>query len=450
MNLIQEFHHPTLIYLLIPLTFGFLLGVRLQIWKQLRPYAVQAALSKDPQPSLKPFRIRCILAEISAFVFSSLVLIFITHTLVLLTFIIVLLIDVAVVVAVYLYEESLLRRFELVIPQTAQNLNALSANSPLRSRSIRSILFWLMMCMLILALMGPEGPERNTHLRRIPIHATILFDLSRSMYADDIRPTRLEAAKDEIAALLRKSHGDEIGLIYFTDTPQVQSPQTYDVESLSSYVWAADPKSMPSHGTDLNKALQTALRTFDANDDLFYLESGLDLRRVVLITDGETHTGDLAATLEAYKSRRIHIDVIAIGTRSGARLKDDSGAFMQYESQIVISRLQPDKLMQIAETTGGIYTEYNTPENAADTLIARWDGARIDVNPNSNMMTTAYRIPLYQYFLYPAFILFCLFLMHPIFVAIRYRYRKNHAAAQDNEITSDSDLPVTEIKEPQV
>ena len=432
MNLIQEWSHPALIYLLIPVMAGMLLYVRRQIWKYLRAFEIESTLSDATLPSLKPFRIRSICAEIAAFVVSSAALILITHTIPLLAFALIFVFDVILVICVYFYEDSLIRRYGYVTPQIAQNLKLLRGNATIRFYSFRPVIFILMLCLLILALMGPEGPERNTHLKRIPIHTTILFDLSRSMDAADITPSRLSAAKDEAISLLRKSNGDEIGLIYFTDTTLVQSPQTYDVESLSTYVAQVNPKNMPSRGTDLNKALQAALQTFDTNDDLFYLESKLDLRRVVLITDGETHTGDLDATLQRYQARRIHIDIIAIGTREGTQLKNDSGQIVTYESEPVVSKLQRETLTHIADETGGVYTEYTIPEHAADTLIARWDGARIDVNPGHAMATSTYRIPLYHYFLYPAYVLLCLFLLHPFWIAINQK-RRNRKHAQDSE-----------------
>ncbi len=437
MNLIQEWSHPAFIYLLIPLMAVMLLYVRRQVWKYLRTYEIESTLSKEMLPPLRPFVIRSICAEIASFVISTVVLILITKNIPLLSFALILVFDVILVLGVYFYEDSLIRRYGYVSPQIVNNLTLLRGNSGIRFHSARPLLFGLTLCMLILALMGPEGPERNTHLRRIPVHSTILFDLSRSMNATDIKPSRLSAAKDEAISLLRKSSGDEIGLIYFTDTTVVQSPQTYDVESLGTFLAQADPAIMPGHGTDLNKALHAALHTFDANDDMFYLESGLDLRRVVLITDGETHTGDLDATLAIYKSRRIHIDVIAFGTLQGAGLKDDSGNELTYASQPVVSKLQKETLTHIAEQTGGIYTEFTVPEHAADSLIAKWDGARIDVSPGHAMLTSSYRIPLYHYFLYPAYALLCLFLLHPLMIAL-IRNRRQRPASPNAEGSADA------------
>ena len=433
MNLIQEWSHPAFIYLLIPVMAGMLLYVRRQVWKYLRTYEIESTLSKEALPPLRPFIIHSICAEIAAFVISTVVTILIVKTIPLLTFALMMVFDMILVLGVYFYEEYLIRRYGYVSQQIVNNLTLLRGNSGIRFHSARPLIFVLMLCMLILAMMGPEGPERNTHLRRIPVHSTILFDLSRSMNATDIKPSRLSAAKDEAISLLRKSSGDEIGLIYFTDTTVVQSPQTYDVESLGTFLAQADPAIMPGHGTDLNKALRAALHTFDANDDMFYLESGLDLRRVVLITDGETHTGDLDATLAVYQSRRIHIDVIAFGTQQGSRIKDDQGNDLTYESQPVVSKLQKETLTHIAEQTGGIYTEFTVPEHAADSLIAKWDGARIDVNPGHAMMTSSYRIPLYPYFLHPAYFLLCMFLCHPLMIALIKKRRQRPSSPNTGE-----------------
>ncbi|MBQ9241972.1 MAG: VWA domain-containing protein [Proteobacteria bacterium] len=275
----------------------------------------------------------------------------------------------------------------------------------------RAIGVFLIFAFLILALMGPEGSEKTTRLRRTPMEVTVLFDLSRSMDAADVTPSRLEAARDEVIFLLENSYGDDFGLVYFTDTAVVQSPHTPDVRFIESFLMRVQTGDMPTHGTDLSMALKTALSLFLESESV-RADMIPATRHVLLVTDGESHSGELESLLGRYKDEGIIVDVLAVGTENGAELKDARGERLMYEGTPVITRLETSVLEQIASETGGEFCRLGVPEQAAQKILSSWDAHRISHRPRG-MMSSLYREQLYALFLVPAYILLLLLFMSP-------------------------------------
>ena len=170
---------------------------------------------------------------------------------------------------------------------------------------------------------------------------------------------------------------------------------------------------MPTHGTDLSAGLKQALRTFDERDDLYFADTGYLTRRVVLVTDGESHSGDISEILSEYQKRFVHVDVIAIGTENGAEITDKLGRPYIYRGDHVVSKLQTDILKQIAHSTNGSFVRYDIPELASQTIIANWDAVRIGTKPRG-LTSSIYRVQLYYLFLYPAYALLLILLLQPL------------------------------------
>ena len=420
---IQQWNHPQFIYLLIFLMIAALCFLYAYFWKRLR------ALTMNHQLSTNATKLTAGKAKTHFFVLSaaslaasSLLVFLLPLSAPLASFTIVIGIDLLLCIWLKKHLERLLREIEKELETEKANIHAFSRRAETGSPYIRPMIYLLMMVLMILAIMGPEGAEKTTKLRRTPLTETILFDLSRSMDACDIAPSRLVAARDEVNEILVQSTGDEIGLVYFTDTAVIQSPQTLDVKSVQSFLNRAKTSDLPVHGTDLTKGLETALRTFNDDNDNAYIENDHGTRRVVLVTDGETHTGDIDALIQKYVDRHIHVDVIAIGTEKGAEVPDEKGIPIKYDGKPVISQLQGDLLKSIAERTDGIFVKYTTPVESSKVLIHQWDTLRISSKPRG-FVSSLYRTQLYPYFLYPAYILLILFFLHPILIMLWNKVR---------------------------
>ena len=424
MNIIQQWNHPYLIYQLIPLMLAMLGSVYQDIWNKLRTHQV-CMLTQDRRiPGLKIFTLVCLFSAIIAVIFIFLIISVLPQTNAFISFLFVYTLEIIIILS---FQASVKNYFysKYIPEQVAHNVDNFTVKPNRMYYRILPWAYFTAIALLILATMGPEGGEKQTMLRRTPLKITVAFDLSNSMNAHDYEPSRLIAAKDEVQMLLSHSSGDEVGLVLFSDTAVIQSPPTQDIQTLLTFLNMANTETLPTHGTDLNKALEMALKTFDEEDDFYYQDTNFKTRRVVLVTDGETHTGDLNATLKRYQDRRVHVDVLAIGTENGAEILDKSGTPLQYQHETVITRLQTEILQQIAKETDGSFVKCTTPEMAARYLINLWDAIRIDTKPRG-VISSLYRVQLYRIFLYPAYIILVLLLIYPMIISIVHHFQKTN------------------------
>lgn len=437
---IQHWNYPHLIYLLIPMMLGMILFVFHFTWKLFRAHNVHTTLvSKNAPKSLKPFIFRLIVGSLIAFSLSTAFLLILPITLPFVTFLLAFTVNIALAIGLQTYLYHQMKAMQLLPEKTHKNLQQAASPKLLSKYFTTPVILLFVFALIILAMMGPEGNERTTRLKRTPLKVTVLFDLSASMNANDVSPTRLNAAKNEAQALLKQSSGDDIGLIFFTDNAFIQAPQTPDTETLQTFIRLATPEDMQSQGTDIRKALELALTTFDTSDDIYFLDNHNQTRRVVLITDGETHSGDLNATLEKYLERKIQIDVIAVGTENGAQLFDKQNQPLRFEGKDVISKLQTQTLEHIAQTTSGVFTKYRIPEHAVQTLIANWDAVRINAQP-AGFISSLYREQLYRIFLYPAYGFLILFFISP-FINLILTKRRLKKSIQQRVSSQNTALP---------
>ena len=414
MYFIQQWNHPEFIYLLIPLMISMLTYVYSLVWKQFRSVAIEQTFDiQDGKQNIRKFYIYSAGAGVVALTLSIACLVVFPQQPSLISFLIYFICDLGLIWAVIVYIRAIQRTLGLVRSVTVNNVRKFSRQSEFHIKNVRSIIAFLIGALLILALMGPEGGEKTTRLRRTPLNITVLLDLSRSMGTQDLLPSRLIAAKDEVRTILKQCGGDEVGLVYFTDTAIVQAPQTLDISLIQNHLEHAGISSMPTHGTDLSAGLKQALRTFDERDDLYFEDTGYLTRRVVLITDGESHSGDISEILSEYRKRFVHVDVIAIGTENGAEITDKLGRPYIYNNEHVVSKLQTGILKQIAHSTNGTFVQYDIPELAAQTIIANWDAIRIGTKPRG-LTSSVYRVQLYYLFLYPAYALLLILLLQPL------------------------------------
>src|SRR3989304_1305022 len=117
--------------------------------------------------------------------------------------------------------------------------------------------------LLILAAANPQVGTRMEEVKQTGIDVFILLDVSNSMRAEDIKPSRLEKAKYQISNLINKLRGDRIGLIIFAGDAYVQIPLTTDYSAASLFLSAVDVNSVPSQGTAIASAINLALKSFD-------------------------------------------------------------------------------------------------------------------------------------------------------------------------------------------
>lgn len=194
---------------------------------------------------------------------------------------------------------------------------------------------------LIFALMQPKWGIMEQKIRTESYMITILLDLSKSMDADDIYPSRLGRAKLEIEDFIKSADNLSVSLVGFAGTSFIASPFTQDMETFTYILDNLSSKSVTLQGTRIADALQTAKNTFSINS--------ISKKSIILITDGEDHAGYFDTILKELKDTDIRVYTVGIGSKEGASITSDLGV----AGRTIISKRNDATLQLISDSTGG-------------------------------------------------------------------------------------------------
>lgn len=270
----------------------------------------------------------------------------------------------------------------------------------------------------LVALAGPQVGERPAGVVRTGRDLLVLLDLSRSMNAADVRPSRLAAAKRIAAELAARSPGDRLGLVVFGGSAFLQLPLTPDHDAFRRFLEAASTDNLGDPSTDLSSALAAAAKAFEH-------EGAPGYRAAVLLSDGESE-GDPAAALARLRREDIPVFAIGVGTPAGAPVPADSSEAPEpYHrdpiGRIVVSHLEEGDLRRAALATGGAYARWDDRAAMAE-LGARL--ARLEARPILASRATR-RTERYQW---PLGLALLALALEPV-VGLRRRARLRHAWA---------------------
>lgn len=215
--------------------------------------------------------------------------------------------------------------------------------------------FFLLLALLFIVLSLAGFKNEQEILEELPADKDVIFtvDISRSMLSGDIQPSRLERSISLINSIIGRVNSARYGLVLFKGDGYVYVPVTEDLESLNKAIDTISPSLFSSSSTRIESGLRTAIDAFP---------SGEERRRIIiLITDGEAHSGSSTAVLEAAADRDITVDVIGVGTEEGGRIPLDEERFLRDESgDFVVTRLNPVPLRRIAEGSEGAYCQLDS------------------------------------------------------------------------------------------
>ena len=252
----------------------------------------------------------------------------------------------------------------------------------------------------ILALARPQWGSEVREIDQEGLQVMVALDVSHSMLAQDIKPTRLDRAKLEIADLMKQLSGDEIGLVLFSGASFIQVPLTSDYYSALSYLDNADPEVISRPGTVIGDAIRTAALGFDPN---------LSSQKVLIVmTDGEDHETDPLAAAKAVAEEDVLIYTIGFGTPEGEPIPvmDENGSVVDYKrdqnGEVVLSMLDESTLQSIAQTGNGKYYRASADGSELQSLLTEIDSLQKD-QLQSRFETT--QIERYQIFLAIAIVL---------------------------------------------
>jgi Ca-activated chloride channel family protein len=205
------------------------------------------------------------------------------------------------------------------------------------------------LALAILALARPQWGRLEEPVFAQSRDIILALDLSRSMLAEDVKPTRLARAKLLVQSLLEKLRGERVGLIVFSGTAFLQAPLSADYEILREFLPALGPEHLPEGGTDYDALLDTATRAFGGSDADRFL---------IILSDGEANDDSWKARLDALKAKNIRVLGLALGTTEGAIIPDGAGGFVKdTRGAVVLSKREEATLRELSEATNGAYTD---------------------------------------------------------------------------------------------
>jgi Ca-activated chloride channel homolog len=212
----------------------------------------------------------------------------------------------------------------------------------------------LYVLLLLGALLGPAVGEMQEEVQTTGRDVYWLIDLSESMNATDIQPSRLERVKFELSRLVTDWQTDRLGLIIFADEPFLQCPLTFDQSALNLFVRSLDTQLLPANGTNIVNALKLVSEKYEA-----YETPSKTARIAVLVTDGEDFGEQNSQTVNALRKQGIQLFVLGVGSETGSKILTGGRWKRDKEGNEIISRLNRSFLQKLATQSGGGYFEIN-------------------------------------------------------------------------------------------
>jgi len=262
----------------------------------------------------------------------------------------------------------------------------------------------------ILFLIAFAGPSIGSAMKEVKEEGKDIFiavDLSQSMNATDIGPSRLQRIKFELKNLTKNFPSDRIGLIIFSSEAFMQCPLTFDQSVLQLYIDGLNTGLVPNFGTDLNSPLKMA-------EDRFLSDESQEVKSksIILISDGENFGDELEEIGSRLKDEGIKVFSLGIGTEAGSTIPRGNGVVVDPQTgKPAETILDRTPLQQIAAETGGSYFEISDEVQEVGELIAALERVEGGVTGSRMVEASANK---YFYFLLAAFVLSLLDMMLPI------------------------------------
>jgi Ca-activated chloride channel homolog len=230
---------------------------------------------------------------------------------------------------------------------------------------IKMVFLSLAVVFLIILLARPQFGSKMEEIRRQGVEVIIALDVSNSMLAEDIQPTRLDRAKQAISRLVESLQNDKLGLIVFAGDAYTQIPVTTDYISAKMFLSTITPDIVPKQGTAIGSAIGLAMSSFSQGKD--------KSRALIIITDGENHEDDPLSKAKEAAEKGIVIYTIGIGSAEGVPISVTSGGRRDFlkdpEGNTVITKLDENILKEIAIAAGGKYVRASNSNIGLDQIF---------------------------------------------------------------------------------
>lgn len=228
---------------------------------------------------------------------------------------------------------------------------------------IKFLLRSLALGLMFVSLAGPYFGEIERKLLVVGRDIYLAVDVSKSMDANDLAPSRLGKVKYELDILVQQLANNRIGLIAFTNNAYVQSPLTYDTESLQFLIQSLDTRMLPGQGTQICSALELAYEKMHNSVDLN------NSRIVVIVTDGEGPTDCSNEIVYNMLREDFRVFFVGVGSQQGSTIPTPDGVLQTERGETVITRLEEPALMKLANEFKGDYFRIGTDAVETEELI---------------------------------------------------------------------------------
>jgi Ca-activated chloride channel family protein len=217
--------------------------------------------------------------------------------------------------------------------------------------------------LLVIALVNPKMGTKLQTVKREGVDIVFALDVSKSMLAEDIAPSRLDKAKQIITKIIDNLGSDRVGIIVYAGNSYPLLPITTDHAAAKMFLQNANPDMVSSQGTAINEAILRSITFFDDNEQTN--------RYLFVVSDGEDHGESALSAVEKATKEGIKVYTIGVGTEKGGPIPiKDNGTIVRYKKdnkgEVVITKLNPKILSEIADTGKGKYIDGNKTQKAID------------------------------------------------------------------------------------
>ena len=266
------------------------------------------------------------------------------------------------IVAVYLYSNH--RRRQNIRKYGDPAL--LKELMPTISKYRPDVKFWLTfsaLASIIIMLARPQFGSKMETVKRSGVETVIALDISNSMLAEDVAPSRLEKSKKLIARLIDTFNNDKVGLNVFAGEAFTQLPITSDYISAKMFLESINPSLISTQGTDIGAAIRLAIKSFTPNDGVG--------KAIIVITDGENHEGGAIEAAQEAAEKNMQVFILGVGSPNGSPIPVERGSndFRRDKNgEVIVTKLNEAMCQEIAKAGNGVYIRVDN-SNSAEKIL---------------------------------------------------------------------------------
>ncbi len=233
------------------------------------------------------------------------------------------------------------------------------------------IAMMIALAFIIMAIAQPQTGSKLEKAKHKGVELMILLDVSNSMLAKDIKPSRLVRAKQAISKLIDKLDNDKIGIVVFAGKPYIQLPMTTDFGAAKLFLSTVSTDMVPEQGTAIGAGIETAVKCFNFQDKT-------KNKALILISDGENHEDDAVEAAKTAQESGVFVHCIGMGLSEGSPIpliKDgvESGYRTDSAGNTIVTKLNEPMLQEIAAAGKGVYIRANNSDIGLDKIMTEID-----------------------------------------------------------------------------